>query len=140
MKKIIKNLGAALFTLDLFILGVFLSRLLKALIYSGLYRYFHFGYMIFLVFLTMFTLQADTKMPSTKEMTKEEKILWCFLQFGTCLSLIMYLLWDLFIAGLLDNCTIANRIQIILVCFSLFMSLSFFIAQFIFLKKYWRAS
>ena len=42
MKQIIKNLGATLFTLDIFILCVFLSRLLKMLISNDLYRYFHF--------------------------------------------------------------------------------------------------
>ena len=36
MKQIIKNLGAALFTLDIFILCVFLSRLLKMLISNDL--------------------------------------------------------------------------------------------------------
>ena len=139
MKQIIKNLGATLFTLDIFILCVFLSRLLKMLISNDLYRYFHFGYMIFLVFLALFTLQADTKMPSTKEMTREEKNIWFFLQFGTSFSLMIYLLWDLFIAGFLDNPIVTDRVQTMLICFSLFMSLSFFMTQFIFLKKYWRA-
>ncbi len=137
MKQIIKKLGA-LFTMDVFLFCVFSSRLLKMLLSPGLYRFFHLGYIIFLVFFIVYTMQTDSRMPSTKEMTKGEKNVWLFLQVSTYLSLALYYLWDLFIAGLLDNSLIANRVRITMIGISFLLSLSFFIAQLVFLKKYWR--
>lgn len=137
MKQIIKNQGA-LITIDVFLICVFSSRLLKMLLLPNLYRYFHVGYIVFLVFLALFSLLNCSKMPSTKEMTNAEKKIWYILQVSTYVSLTLYLLWDLCISGFMDNPLITNRVQVMMISVSLLLSISFIIAQLVFLKKYWR--
>lgn len=137
MKQIIKNLGA-LITIDVFLFCVFISRLLKMLLLPNLYRFFHVGYIVFLIFLALLTLLTSSKMPSTKEMTKAEKKIWDVLQVSTYVSLTLYLLWDLCVSGFMDNPLITNRVQVMMISVSLLLSISFIIAQLVFLKKYWR--
>lgn len=137
MKQIIKNLGA-LITIDVFLFCVFISRLLKMLLLPNLYRFFHVGYIVFLIFLALLTLLTSSKMPSTKEMTKAEKKIWDVLQVSTYVSLTLYLLWDLCVSGFMDNPLITNRVQVMMISVSLLLSISFIIAQLVFLNKYWR--
>ncbi len=136
MKQLINRMGA-LFTLDVFLLGILLSRFFKIALSPEYYRYFRYGYIIFLISLIVFTLLSNQEMPSTKEMKKRDKGLWFTLRISTFLLIVCCIFWEIIGKEIFTMSVLVDKLMIVFDIIALVISSLFIILQFYFLKKYW---